>query len=133
MGPLARFLDGSASGSTATCSAWFGIEATAEDLFQQTWVRAVERIGRYDPRREFAPWLFAVARNLAIDELRRLRPESLEEADEPDGHAGAAEDVERRYIETFERDERVRRVRNALGQLSAWPIARRLRCVSRTR
>lgn len=92
--------------------------STAEDLFQQTWVRAVERIGRYDPHREFAPWLFAVARNLAIDELRRLRPESLDEAEEPGRHAGVAEDVERRYIETFERDQRVRQVRHALGELS---------------
>jgi len=53
--------------------------ATAEDLFQQTWVRVAENIRRYDPRRNFEPWLFSVARNLAIDYLRRYRPESLDE------------------------------------------------------
>lgn len=53
--------------------------ATAEDLFQQTWVRVAERIRRYDSRRSFEAWLFAVARNLAIDHLRRLKPESLDE------------------------------------------------------
>lgn len=93
-------------------------QAAADDLFQQTWVRAVERIGRYDPRRDFAPWLFAVARNLAIDELRRLRPESLEEAEIEDGPVGTAGDVERGYIDRIDRDDRARRVRNALGQLS---------------
>lgn len=54
-------------------------EATAEDLFQQTWVRVMERIGSYDPNRNFESWLFAVARNLALDHLRRYQPESLDE------------------------------------------------------
>lgn len=52
---------------------------TAEDLFQQTWLRVMERIRSYDPQRNFESWLFALARNLAIDHLRRYRPESLDE------------------------------------------------------
>ncbi len=52
---------------------------TAEDLFQQTWLRVMERIHKYDPRRSFEGWLFAVAHNLAIDYLRRRQPESLDE------------------------------------------------------
>src|SRR5512139_3073966 len=65
-----------------------GDEAVAEDAFQQTWVQVAERIGRYDARRPFGPWLFAVARNLALDHLRRRRPESLDEGDEPMGAEG---------------------------------------------
>jgi RNA polymerase sigma-70 factor (ECF subfamily) len=53
--------------------------STAEDLFQQTWMRVIERIQHYDPRRNFEGWLFAVAHNLAIDHLRRRQPESLDE------------------------------------------------------
>jgi len=53
--------------------------STAEDLFQQTWLRVMERIQYYDPRRSFEGWLFAVAHNLAIDFLRRRQPESLDE------------------------------------------------------
>jgi RNA polymerase sigma-70 factor (ECF subfamily) len=60
-----------------------GDEAVAEDLFQQTWLQVAERIGRYDRSRPFAPWLFAVARNLALDHLRRRRSESLDEQPEP--------------------------------------------------
>src|SRR5512139_805200 len=60
-----------------------GDETVAEDAFQQTWVRVAERIGRYDAGRPFGPWLFGVARHLALDQLRRRQPESLEEADEP--------------------------------------------------
>jgi RNA polymerase sigma-70 factor, ECF subfamily len=53
--------------------------ATAEDLFQQTWLRVAERIRTYDPERSFENWLFTVARNIALDHLRRYRPESLDE------------------------------------------------------
>jgi len=53
--------------------------ATAEDLFQQTWLRVAEKIGKYDTRRSFDAWLFTVARNLAFDHLRRIAPESLDE------------------------------------------------------
>jgi RNA polymerase sigma-70 factor (ECF subfamily) len=56
--------------------------ATAEDLFQQTWVRIIEKIGSYDSRRNFEAWLFAIARNLAIDHLRRMREVSLDVADD---------------------------------------------------
>jgi RNA polymerase sigma-70 factor (ECF subfamily) len=60
-----------------------GDEAVAEDTFQQTWLRVTERISLYDRSRPFAPWLFGVARNLALDHLRRRQPESLDEVDEP--------------------------------------------------
>jgi RNA polymerase sigma-70 factor (ECF subfamily) len=54
----------------------------AEDLFQQTWLRVVESIHRYDGRRAFDAWLFAIAHNLAIDHLRRRAPESLDDSGE---------------------------------------------------
>ena len=51
----------------------------AEDLFQQSWLRVAEKIRTYDPTRSFDSWLFAVARNLALDHLRRVHPRSLDE------------------------------------------------------
>jgi len=54
----------------------------ADDLFQQTWLRVTERIGRYDARRQFEPWLFSVARNLTIDYLRQRQPRSLDVVEE---------------------------------------------------
>jgi RNA polymerase sigma-70 factor, ECF subfamily len=53
--------------------------AEAEDLFQQTWLRVVQKIRAFDPSRNFDAWLFTLARNLAIDHLRRIRPQSLDE------------------------------------------------------
>jgi RNA polymerase sigma-70 factor, ECF subfamily len=53
--------------------------AEAEDLFQQTWLKVVEKIRSFDASRNFDAWLFALARNLAIDHLRRIHPRSLDE------------------------------------------------------
>jgi RNA polymerase sigma-70 factor (ECF subfamily) len=45
----------------------------AEDLAQETWIRVLQRGSQYDGRQRFDPWLFAIARNLAIDYLRKKR------------------------------------------------------------
>jgi RNA polymerase sigma-70 factor (ECF subfamily) len=55
-----------------------GNPAMAEDLFQETWVRVLERGNQYDGRHEFCTWLFAVARHLFIDSTRRKQHASLD-------------------------------------------------------
>jgi RNA polymerase sigma-70 factor, ECF subfamily len=65
--------------------------ATADDLFQQTWLNVVRHIGRYDARRGFDTWLFSIAHNAAVDCFKRRHDESLEDepADLRRGGAGA--------------------------------------------
>lgn len=48
-----------------------GDRALADDLFQETWLRVVEHLDRYDAGRRFEAWLFSIARHAAIDHLRR--------------------------------------------------------------
>ena len=55
-----------------------GNRELAEDLFQETWIRVLERGHQYDGRHEFCTWLYAVARNLTIDYLRKKNPISLD-------------------------------------------------------
>src|SRR5947209_11606617 len=55
-----------------------GNREAAEDMFQETWLRVLERGGQYDGKHNFSTWLFAVARNLTIDVLRRKKPTSLD-------------------------------------------------------
>lgn len=54
-----------------------GNRELAEDLFQETWIRVLERGHQYDGKHEFSTWLYAVARNLTIDYLRKKSPVSL--------------------------------------------------------
>src|ERR1700761_6092331 len=51
-----------------------------DDLVQETWVRVLERGSSYDGRSRFEPWLFAIARNLAIDQIRKRRLVSLDDS-----------------------------------------------------
>jgi len=46
----------------------------AEDLLQDTFVRAYENLHRYRSRWRFATWLFTIARRLSINARRRPRP-----------------------------------------------------------
>ena len=67
-----------------------GNRELAEDLFQDTWIRVLERGHQYDGKHEFSTWLYAVARNLTIDYLRKKSPVSLD---------GMMEDEERSPLE----------------------------------
>ncbi len=42
----------------------------AEDVFQDTWIKVMEKIDRFQSQASFAPWLFRIARNTAFDQLR---------------------------------------------------------------
>ena len=63
-----------------------GSTTLAEDLLQDTWLRVMERLDSFRTDRPFAPWLFTVARNRAIDVLRKqsrqghqLKPRATDE------------------------------------------------------
>lgn len=45
----------------------------AEDLAQETFVRAFENLASFEPDRAFSSWLFKIAHNRTIDHLRRKR------------------------------------------------------------
>jgi len=63
-----------------------GNPALAEDLFQETWVRVLERGHQYNAKNKFESWLFTIARNLAIDVSRRKKIASLENLGDPDSN-----------------------------------------------
>jgi len=48
-----------------------GRRECVEDLIQETWLRVLDRGAQYDGRSRFEGWLFSIARNLAMDHLRR--------------------------------------------------------------
>ncbi len=49
-----------------------------EDLFQETWLRAVRAARRFDTRKRFSTWLFQIAVNLCRDWHRRAPPLPME-------------------------------------------------------
>ena len=59
-------------------------QATAEDLFQETWIRVLEKGHQYDGKSRFSTWLMTIAHNVAIDHLRKRTPASLDEMRDPE-------------------------------------------------
>src|SRR3954465_8995795 len=55
----------------------------AEDLFQETWMRVMERGAQYNGKSRFDTWLFAIARHLVIDASRKKTAMSLEALTNP--------------------------------------------------
>jgi len=60
-----------------------GKRETAEDLFQETWMRVLMRGAQYNGKARFDTWLFTIARNLAIDLSRKRTMASLDELQDP--------------------------------------------------
>lgn len=54
----------------------------AEDLAQETFLKALRNLSSYDPSRPLLTWLFRIAHNAAVDFLRAKKPESLSLEDE---------------------------------------------------
>lgn len=47
--------------------------ANAEDLFQDTWIKAFKYMNSFDRSKNFEPWLFTIAINLYKDNYRKVK------------------------------------------------------------
>lgn len=66
-----------------------GTRDGVDDLVQETWLRVLERGSSYDGHSRFEPWLFRIARNLAVDDLRKRRTLSLDSTQDGDSDTAA--------------------------------------------
>jgi len=70
-----------------------GSRELAEDLAQETFVRVLGNLDRFDDRFRFSTWLFTIARRLWMNHLNKLRPRSDSEHVERSGDAQASPGV----------------------------------------
>jgi RNA polymerase sigma-70 factor (ECF subfamily) len=66
-----------------------GNRELSEDIFQETWIRVMERGKQYNGKAKFDTWLFAIARHLVIDWSRKKTTTSLEALQEQYGNEQA--------------------------------------------
>ena len=93
------------------------VPADADDLAQETFVRAYQAIGRFRVGEPLYPWLARIATNLALS-LLRSRKRKPETPLEPLVEEGQQWGVEDDPAEEVERKERDRRIQEAFAELS---------------
>ena len=98
-------------------------EAEAEDLAQNVFLQVYKSRARYERTAKFSTWLFTIARNLCLNEIRRRSrhpAESLEET-----HADNEDQPQRQYedkkvflpVENVLHGELARKIEEALADL----------------
>ena len=63
----------------------------AEDMFQETFIRVLENIERYNPAYRFSTWIYKIATNLCINELKRRKRETFIPASHQAANGGVCE------------------------------------------
>jgi RNA polymerase sigma-70 factor (ECF subfamily) len=75
----------------------------AEDLAQDTFIKVLNAIDRYDPSFKFSSWIFKIAHNTALDHLRKKHPEMLSLDGSP--HASTPDEVEASTLSAISSNE----------------------------
>lgn len=95
---------------------YVGDEAQASDIAQETFVKAWKNLKKYKSDKKFSTWIFAIAKNCAIDYLRRKKEVSFSALEDEEGNNQflnnvSAEDISFTDIESSE-------IKDAIQKLS---------------
>lgn len=106
---------------------WFllrqvGNAATAEELFQDLWMRVVNFRGRYEVQAKFTAWVYAIAHNRLVDFYRANGRASFLSHEESES---VLEDLPAGEIEPELRLDRKRAAERLLAALAGLPDAQR--------
>ena len=98
-----------------------GNKERAEDFFQETWIRVLERGHQYDGKSKFEAWLFAIARHLVIDWQRTKKPQSLDTLTDPEQEHPLqfADEKDPSPLHQVLTQESVENVQASLGKIAA--------------
>lgn len=94
-----------------------GSEQDAEDIVQESFLRAYRQLGRFEARANFSTWLHRIVANCAVD-VMRSRQGRQARLSEPLDEATAVAAAEPNPERLAESAEVKRRVQDALGTLS---------------
>lgn len=96
-------------------------EDDAEDITQDTFFKAWKHLKRFDAAKPFKPWLYAIARNTALDHVKKRRASAFSELDGNDTElqfSDTLEDEGPLPDEEFEKKEIAEEVSAALRTLN---------------
>lgn len=89
----------------------------AEDVFQMTFIKVAKKAAAFDGRSSFSTWLFRIARNAALDEIRKRRRDHRLSDPEMGGLDNASDPAAVSPLDRLTMAEAGERVREALAKL----------------
>ena len=89
----------------------------AEDLAQETFVKAYRNLAAFDTTRRLSSWLFRIAHNTAVDALRRQQPAVVSLDARGDNPGSAVEAAAPAAADPVEREALGRAIADALERL----------------
>jgi RNA polymerase sigma-70 factor (ECF subfamily) len=98
----------------AVVSSFLSGKEDIDDSAQETFLRALEKIHSYNPKRPFAPWLYQVARNVARNHWKYVKRREHEELQDVREQADGADPG--RLVELSELQTRVAAAIEALPE-----------------
>ena len=107
---LAALVHRHSAGILTLATRMLGDRAEAEDVTQETFIRAWKALPGWEPRAKFSTWLHRVALNLCYDRLRQRRPVTGETL--PD-----RADPSMTPAEIFDQSQRVGRIEEEIARL----------------
>lgn len=90
------------------CYRLMGERRAAEDMAQEAFLRAYQRLHTFDPARPFGPWIRRVAANVCLNQLAVNPPLVISLEDEHDEPAGSESDNPEARLEQAQSAEAVR-------------------------
>ena len=96
-----------------------GDTAETEDISQEIFIKVWKNINKIDPKQNFKTWIFTIARNTAVDWLRKRKNILFSQLDSKDeenerSFEETLADIEPLPDEIFQRKERVKDLEKAL-------------------
>ncbi len=102
------------------CVRYMGNAEEAQDAAQETFLKAWRSLGRYDQKRSFKTWLFAIAKNTATDIMRKRKSvvfSKFDTADDANVLTDTLADTEPRAEDVFDQTLAASEVQEALQTL----------------
>jgi RNA polymerase sigma-70 factor (ECF subfamily) len=90
------------------CYRMMGERQEAEDMTQETFLRAHDRLQLYDPDRPFGPWIRRIGANLSLNNIKRRKPATLPLEEEWEGPTVSVSDRPEASQAHRERTETIR-------------------------
>ncbi|MDD5396564.1 MAG: sigma-70 family RNA polymerase sigma factor [Candidatus Moranbacteria bacterium] len=96
-------------------------ESAAEDIVQETFVKVWKNISKFDAKKKFSTWVFAIAKNTAIDHLKKKKTLPFSAFESEDGN-GILDNLEDETIlhsnALLQKMDNVKEAENYLNSLS---------------